>query len=428
MKPRGTLAAISILGLLTYIAGCTDSPGKKEVSPPELEKLIRQLGSHNFGEREAAERKLGAVGKPALSYLRKAAMDQTDPELRRRIQGLIDRLGGDRREFAELLSTIEKGMKKAEVARILGNPDDIRRWAAPQDRDQVVWCYGTSGHNSFPTLGEIFFDAHGRVSGTCGGQGTPPPPSLIDEGELRKLLTLMAHGEDSNRWDPAWSIKVVNELQALGKRKALATIEEFGRVLPFYQCPDEVILVLLILFDVPKDTGYMPAPPAGMAPPKERKRIPRFPILILGDVPLNLCSGHAFFGGTGSDKEDLLRQIAFFRDHGEIRAKPLQPTDKPLQIYSEWESYRWPEAERPGRGRTIYFDENARRADSADNGIKLQLQTLVKTVYLGDVEHGSIQQPIRWDMKRNMYTFLDGKILPQTPSEGSGKPGGWFAE
>jgi len=61
-------------------AASSDSPANKETSSSELDPLIRQLGSADFREREAAERKLQAIGKPALSALRKAEKEQIDPE------------------------------------------------------------------------------------------------------------------------------------------------------------------------------------------------------------------------------------------------------------------------------------------------------------------------------------------------------------
>jgi hypothetical protein len=46
------------------------------------------------------------------------------------------------------------------------------------------------------------------------------------------------------------------------------------------------------------------------------------------------------------------------------------------------------------------------------SGCTGQIQELVKTVYRGDVEIGTLSRPVRWDMKRNMHTFLEGTTLP----------------
>src|SRR5262245_41706122 len=58
-------------------------PGK------EVERLIGQLGSDDFDERESATSALGKVGKPALGALQKAAKSSGDAEIRRRAAKLV---------------------------------------------------------------------------------------------------------------------------------------------------------------------------------------------------------------------------------------------------------------------------------------------------------------------------------------------------
>jgi hypothetical protein len=392
--------------------GPSDSSAQKEIGSIEAEKLIRQLGSHNYGEREAAERKLGTIGKPALIYLRKAAMDQTDPELRTRIQGLIDRLidrlGRDRDEFAKLVSLIKEGMTDGEVMRILGKPDDIRAGDEVNYNASEEWCYGTEGHMSFPTLGTVCFE---RLSGrksvlfVFGGKSTPPPRSLFTEGELRKLLIMLDHRKHQRGlWDPAWAIQVVNTLQPLGERKALAAMEEYARVMPspFPQHRTDLSLLLRILFDVPKDPGYMPkcVYPFGLRDPKD-PRVPRYPILILGDVPLQIGFGTG--SASGDPPPTFAEQAAFFRDHMTFRAKLLQPTDKPLELYSQRKGYHWLYRN--------YVSYGWPSGEQIAEEIRDEIHRLVMTVYRGDIEHGTLPRPVRWDMKRNMYTFLDGTTL-----------------
>jgi hypothetical protein len=321
----------------------------------------------------------------------------------------------DRHEFAKLLSSIKSGMTDADVIRILGKPDDIRTplemTCSPGDLNEA-WCFGTDGGVGFPTLGTIWFES--RPAGKTviiinGAEGTPPPPSLFDEGELRRLLSMLGHdGGDPSPggliWDPSWGIKAANTLAPLGKRKALAAIEEYLRVshlFPYY----EMTRLMRVLFDVPKDTGYMPESPFRSwdeRPPTDRKRIPRFPMLIIGDVPLQIADVTPTMK-TGP-YPDYAKDIAWFRDHATIRTKPLQPTDEPLQLFSEWKTYDW-----------LYRDiktSNSWGNDYIESCVKAQLRRLLRTVYRGDIEKGSLSEPVRWDMKRNMYTFLDGKILP----------------
>ena len=73
---------LAILLVICPIRADAASPGDREV-----ERLVRQLGSGKFAEREQASQKLEAIGEPARSALRTAAASP-DPE----IQGRADRI------------------------------------------------------------------------------------------------------------------------------------------------------------------------------------------------------------------------------------------------------------------------------------------------------------------------------------------------
>jgi hypothetical protein len=370
MKPSNAVTAFAILALLGLLARCS--------GPVESQSFTGQSSSH--------------------AHIR------------------------DRHEFAKLLSSIKKGMREADVIRILGKPDDVRTTDEMQmgvEYSTEVWCFGVDGHLGFPTLGTIWFESAptGKsVVVSYGGEGTPPPPSLFDEGELRKILSMLSY--KGHPWvgneDPRWAIKVVNTLAPLGKRKALAAIEEYGRVWPFLSFnKEEMSKLLRVLFDVPKETGYMPDSPFRWVtpPPEDRKRVPRFPMVILGDVPLQIATSPPSYGPD----PDFAKDLAWFRDHATIRTKPLHPTDKPLQLFSEWKAYDW-----------LYRDlkkADLRDYEAIESCVKRQLRQLVKTVYRGDIEKGSLSRPVRWDMKRNMYTFLDGTTLPETSEKKEKKEG-----
>jgi formylglycine-generating enzyme required for sulfatase activity len=61
-----------------------------ETGAEKIDRLIRQLGSEDFKEREAASKGLAAIGLPVLDALRKAANESGDPEVRRRARQLAD--------------------------------------------------------------------------------------------------------------------------------------------------------------------------------------------------------------------------------------------------------------------------------------------------------------------------------------------------
>ena len=71
-----------------------------------------------------------------------------------------------RLEFARAISKLRVGMPKAEVARLLGRPDDIRTQydpgGIPFGGTKEIWRYGTAGHLTTATLGQVFIDEKGR--------------------------------------------------------------------------------------------------------------------------------------------------------------------------------------------------------------------------------------------------------------------------
>ena len=137
----------------------------------------------------------------------------------------------DRLEFAEKLARVRDGDREAEVRRLLGTPEDIRRApdSVPYPTDEI-WCYGTNGHGSLATLGEVCF-RQGSVVWVAGGYGKPPSPSVIGEKELREGMRFLHPGPECSGYnDPLHLIRVTNYLQPLGKEKALAIIGEYGRI------------------------------------------------------------------------------------------------------------------------------------------------------------------------------------------------------
>jgi hypothetical protein len=98
--PRDLLLAL-ILPLGLALLGVLPSPAEEAVNPEKIDRLIEQMGSGTFAEREQATKALDAIGVPALKALRKAAKSD-DAEVRRRAVELVKKLE-----------------KQAESARIL---------------------------------------------------------------------------------------------------------------------------------------------------------------------------------------------------------------------------------------------------------------------------------------------------------------------
>jgi hypothetical protein len=57
--------------------------------PSEIDRLIQQLGSPQFAERQAASKGLEAIGEPAVEALQKAVASSPDAEVRRRAETLL---------------------------------------------------------------------------------------------------------------------------------------------------------------------------------------------------------------------------------------------------------------------------------------------------------------------------------------------------
>ena len=116
-----------------------------------------------------------------------------------------------RREFAKAMGQLKEGMPKSRVLELLGKPDDIR---TEHDGDGIftvgtreIWRYGTSGHLSPATLGQVYIDKANRVQYLF-GSGDPPPDDMFSEADLRRLIAALAEVPSYNaghRYNPSKS-------------------------------------------------------------------------------------------------------------------------------------------------------------------------------------------------------------------------------
>jgi hypothetical protein len=332
-----------------------------------------------------------------------------------------------RHEFVAALAKVEEGMPEDQVLGLLGKPDDIQTQRDPGGistfRTREIWCYGTNGHLTFPTLGSICIDRDGKAQYIFGGRGEPPDPRLLPEEQLRSLLRLIDGVPSYNAgwsYDPLPVIRVVNALQPLGKEKALAALAEYLRVASHYTGSgrEGVFLVLRVLFDVPADPGHMPDMHVG-APdppgPKDPKRLPHFPLLLLDDVPLLLVSGYVI----GGFPEQSGTHLHYFREKGHLREKPLTPGNKPLALLDRFvKSAGWLYGDDLASAKMLVANQILRLIDSV-----YRLQVDVDGLRLSDAEAldarwASIgaevaKLDIRWNPATQRYTFKDGSRLPE---------------
>jgi uncharacterized protein (TIGR03067 family) len=93
-------------------------------------RLVKQLGHDEFAEREAASRKLDAIGEPVLDALRKATSDD-NVEIRRRAASLCDAITGriraavTRKELEKLQGAWSLVSMEMNGKRIMGEDNDF---------------------------------------------------------------------------------------------------------------------------------------------------------------------------------------------------------------------------------------------------------------------------------------------------------------
>src|SRR5262249_20764424 len=156
-------------------------------------------------------------------------------------------------------------------------------------------------------LGCVYFDGKGKAEWVFGGNAVPydysvesdqdyekliaarvpPNSSLFREDELRRLLRLIDTAPElsGDYYNPLPIIQIVNELQSLGKTKALAAVDEYLRVAPFPLFPrkarEGLAAVLSVLFDVGEERSSLQIVTGGTWPvgPTDCGPVPLFPIV-----------------------------------------------------------------------------------------------------------------------------------------------------
>jgi hypothetical protein len=315
-----------------------------------------------------------------------------------------------RQEFAKRLSKLHYRDSKEKVVLLLGKPDDIRyEPSTDPNAPYEVWCYGTEGRGSFAMLGGLHF-RRGTVLWVAGGKGQPPPVSVISENELRAGMRILHAGPNSPfNHDPLRIIRVTNYLQPLRKSKALAIIGEYARVRDDDTDETWLFFLLRTLFDVPSPPGYMPDMHIGAldpSPPEDRTRAPRFPVVIIDDVPFSMLDG-AMGAGT---PQPVSEHVEYFQKHGTFRGSKLRPADDPYPSFKKLlKSAEWRVVHDP-----IYEEFYARR-------VLPQVLSLVRTAYtppkprdyvkLSDYDRyhdGFRATGARWNDELQMYVRADG--------------------
>lgn len=123
----------------------------------EIDRLIEQLGSEKFEQREAAAQRLKAIGEVAIDALREAAAKHDDPEVRARAKAVIKSIG-NRFETLRLdghTQAVNSVAFTPDGRQVLTGSGDcsVRLWDAATGKEvrrflghtQAVWSVAISG-------------------------------------------------------------------------------------------------------------------------------------------------------------------------------------------------------------------------------------------------------------------------------------------
>jgi hypothetical protein len=132
-------------------------------------------------------------------------------------------------------------------------------------------------------------------------------------------------------YDPLKVVDAVNALHPHGKEHALDEISARGETRSY---PYGLVWVLRVLFDVPEETGFPPVRlgTPTIPPPPDPTKLPRYPIVMVRDVPLLAVGGYILRGLP----EPIEDQVEFYRAHGSIRSRPLAPPESPEGVADEF--------------------------------------------------------------------------------------------
>lgn len=323
------------------------------------------------------------------------------------------------------MQSVKEGMSQAEVEKILGRPGAIRTKLDPEGisttRTLEIWKYGCQDSGSFATLGQIYFDEKRSVQYIYGHRGAPISNKVMGEAKLRPLLQLIdtlprCSGEE---YSPLPVIRVVNSLHGLGKEKALAVIDEYLRLASHFHSDarEGLFLVLRVLFELPKD-GAMPTMFIGQPDPegpKEKKTLPRFPVVLVGDVPLFVVNGYRLAGRA----QQVEAHVKHFRKNGKLRGNALQPSLEPWTLPQKIENWTGDEGtfmavQQRVQKQILKFVQTVYRPASTEKKVMKKEDHAAQWAAFVKASSGL---QLAWSSKTRNYTFKDGTQLKETKNK-----------
>jgi uncharacterized protein (TIGR03067 family) len=86
---RGAHHSSMFMIAMVVAVGTVNGQTDKETPANQIARLIEQLGNDDFAKRETASKELEAIGEPALSALRRAAVSSPDAEIQWRAERVV---------------------------------------------------------------------------------------------------------------------------------------------------------------------------------------------------------------------------------------------------------------------------------------------------------------------------------------------------
>jgi WD40 repeat protein len=177
----------------SFLAGCASltladlarAGDKEKPSSPDIERLIKQLGSRKFREREAASKALEKVGEAALPALRNAAKDDPDAEVRRRADLLMQAI------HARLQPRWVAALKghTAWVQCLAFSPDGKTLASGDENGDVLLWDVASRRRRALvrapnQTVSSVAFTPDGKTLAVAGearhwSQGDDDGPGIV---------------------------------------------------------------------------------------------------------------------------------------------------------------------------------------------------------------------------------------------------------
>lgn len=231
-----------------------------------------------------------------------------------------------RNDFFAKLSEVSKGDSKENVRRLVGEPKRVVTREEVRVGGYEIWSFGTNSDDPFATLGQVHFDRDGRANSIWGGARKPNVFDGINESEVRDALRLINKMPTANgkQWNPALVTKIVNALHSTGEKNAPRLIDEYARITPLSSESNQKIQLLLrVLYDVPSDLDSFPDPNivhSIYGKPQDPTLAPRYPVLVLNDVPLLIAW---VYSHSGHPSHKTVETIEWYKANGQWRKHPL---------------------------------------------------------------------------------------------------------